>query len=319
MVDNSFTIALWARSTTASFSGGGAFASRRPAFALLPIGASRQVKFLVTTASATQREITFELAAIDGFDLGAWHHYAASYDATTGTLRLFVDGVERASAVHPPEALQAAAGSLFLGSDDGLASFAGDLSDVRLHPLALRPQRIANTAASRLDDADGDGMLSDWEHRNKLDPFDPTDASNDDDGDGLPDNYERWIIENSPDHHTLADVNPDDDLDGDGTNIYQEWLAGTHPLDPNDVFRISSSAITGSGVSREMLVTIAGRAGRSYTLVESATLEEPWNPVDSIGPLATDQAVELKWQGIPENRAFVRVRVDYLPAFPIPE
>ena len=555
VIDGSFTIALWARSATATtFSGAGAFASRRPAFALLPLAGSRQVRFLVTTASATQRELTFDPDGIDGFDITGWHHYAASHDASAGTLRLFVDGVERASATHPPEAPQAASGDLFLGSDDGSASFAGDLSDIRLYPLALTPQRLANTASSRLDDADGDGMLSDWEHRHKLDPFDPADAATDldgdgitnldeflnntppiipdnatgglrarwpldetagttapdatgnghdgalvngpswssgpgrsflafngtdqyvdvtnlpdlnarltaacwarsstpdwnvagmlvsrrpqfvlhpwansrrisftvfhsggtqhhcevdlatipgfsltdwhhyagsydaatgqvqlhvdgwlrastfigpqlldsstgplhlgrdvglaryfggaideavvydrllapseimalaagfdDDEDGLPDDFERWILENSPAHNTLADVNPADDLDGDGADNSGEWLAGTNPLDPNDVFRIVSWEITRSGGSRDLLVTIAGRAGRSYALVGSETLEEPWDTLDSLGPLASDQPVQLEWQDIPEHRAFVRVRVDYVPAFPIPE
>lgn len=554
VIDGSFTIALWARSATASFSGNGAFASRRPAFALLPLNGTRRLQFLVTTASATQRQLTFDLAAIDGFDLTDWHHYAASYDAAASTLRLYVDGAERTAAVHPPEAPQAASGTMFLGSDGGTVSFAGDLSDVRLHSLALTPQRIANTASSRLDDADGDRMLSDWEHRHGLDPFDPDDAATDldsdgspnrdeflnntsplipnhltgglragwpldetagttapdasgnghdgtlvnapvwsagpgrsflafngtdqyvdvadlpnlnaritvacwarsntpnwnvagalvsrrpqfvlhpwansrrisftilhsggtqhhceadlatipgfsltdwhhyagsydaatgearlhvdgelrattnigphlldsttgplhlgrdvglaryfdgaidealvydrllapseimalaagfdDDGDGLPDDYERWIMGNSPDHHTLADVNPGDDPDGDGTNVYQEWTAGTNPLDPNDVFRIVSWRIASSGGSRDMLVTIDGRAGRSYALVESATLEEPWNTVDSIGPLAADEPVAFEWQGIPQDHAFVRVRVDYAPTYPIPE
>jgi hypothetical protein len=162
-------------------------------------------------------------------------------------------------------------------------------------------------------------MLSDWEHRNGLDPFDPADATADTDSDGLPDAYELWIIGNSPDHDTLADVNPGDDPDGDGANIGQEWAAGTNPLDPHDVFRIVSWEISQSGESRDMRVTVSGRAGRSYALVESGTLAEPWNMVASIGPLASDQPVVLEWKGIPENRAFVRVRVDYTPAAPIPD
>jgi len=554
VIDSGFTLAIWARSATAAFSGGGAFATRRPAFAFQPVDGSQQIKLLVTTASAAQREITFDLNGIDGFHLTEWHHYAASYDAATGTMRLFVDGVERASVSHPPEAPQAASGEWFVGSDQGNASFAGDLSDIRLHPLALTPQRIANTASNRLDDADGDGMLTEWEHRHGLDPFDPSDADTDldgdgftnleefrnntspiipnnatgglrarwpldetagaiapdasgnghdgdligsplwssgpgrhflgfngvnqhvdvaglpslntritvacwarsntanwnaagslvsrrpqfvlhpwansrrisftvfhsggtqhhcefdlatipgfsitdwhhyagsydaasgevrfyvdgiprattqinpslldsslgplqigrdvgfaryfngviddvfvydrtlapseimmltagfdDDGDSLPDHFERWIIENSPDHNTLADVNPGDDLDGDGTTVYEEWIAGTNPLDPNDVFRIVSWEIVESGESRDLLVTVGGRAGRGYTLVESATLDTPWNTVASTGPLASDQTVGLIWQAIPQVRAFVRAQVDYTPTYPIPE
>ena len=552
--NDGFTLAMWARSSTPSFSGGGALASRRPAFALLPVNGSRTIRFFVTTASAAQREITFDLDDVAGFDITEWHHYAASYDAATGTMRLFVDGVERATADHPPETLQTTSANLYLGSDSGTASFAGDLSDIRLHPLALTPQRIANTASNRLDDADGDGMLSDWEHRYGLDPFDPSDADTDldgdgftnleeflnntspiipddasaglrarwpldetsgsvapdatgngfngqlingpvwssgpgraflafngedqyvdvtglpdlhtritvacwarsdteewnvpgslvsrrpqfvlhpwansrrisftvfhsggtqthcefdlatipgfsitdwhhyagsydaasgevrlyvdgilratshigislldsatgplhigrdvdfnrffsgaidevfvydrtlapaeimaltagfdDDNDGLPDHFERWIIENSPNHDTLADIHPGDDLDGDGFTVYQEWIAGTNPLDPTDAFRIVSWETDDSSESRKLIVTIDGRAGRSYSLVESATLDDPWTTVASVPPLASDQVVELVWHDIPQNVAFVRARVDYSPSYEIPE
>ena len=484
--NDGFTLAMWARSSTHSFSGGGALASRRPAFALLPVNGSRTIRFFVTTASAAQREITFDLDDVAGFDITEWHHYAASYDAATGTMRLFVDGVERATADHPPETLQTTSANLYLGSDSGTASFAGDLSDIRLHPLALTPQRIANTASNRLDDADGDGMLSDWEHRYGLDPFDPSDADTDldgdgftnledflnntspiipddasaglrarwpldetsgslvsrrpqfvlhpwansrrisftvfhsggtqthcefdlatipgfsitdwhhyagsydaasgevrlyvdgilratshigislldsatgplhigrdvdfnrffsgaidevfvydrtlapaeimaltagfdDDNDGLPDHFERWIMENSPNHDTLADIHPADDLDGDGFTVYQEWIAGTNPLDPTDAFRIVSWETDASGESRKLIVTIDGRAGRSYSLVESATLDDPWTTIASVPPLASDQVVELVWHDIPQNVAFVRARVDYSPSYEIPE
>ena len=319
VITGSFTIAVWARSATTNFTGGGVLASRPPTFALLPLDGSRQVKFVVNTISSAQRELTFDLGEISGFEPTDWHHYAASYDAATGALRLHVDGIGRASVVHPPEAPMSAAGALFLGSHTGTASFAGDLSDVRLHPLALTPQRIANTASSRLDDADGDGWLSDWEHRNGLDPFNPADATIDSDGDGLPDSHELWIIGLSPDFETLAEVNPGDDPDGDGASNYQEWLAGTRPLDPNDVFRIVSWEIIPSVDSRDIRVTIDGRSGRGYSLLASETLAEPWNAVASIGPLASDQPVVLEWKDIPEHRGFVRVRVDSTPAAPIPD
>lgn len=206
-------------------------------------------------------------------------------------LRLPLRGYLRASTSIGPRLLDPSTGSLHLGRDVGFTRyFGGAIDEAVVYDRILDPSEIMTLAAGFDDDADG-----------------------------LPDDYERGIIENSPGFHILADVQPGDDLDGDGSDNADEWLAGTNPLDPKDSFHIGSWEITPSGGSRAMLVTIAGRAGRSYTLVGSATLAEPWITVDSTGPLPSDQPVVLEWHNLPESRAFVRVRVDFTPVHPIPD
>lgn len=109
---------------------------------------------------------------------------------------IFIDGVERASASFTPGQPNSITSPVTLGVDGG-AFFTGDLSDIRIYSGLLSPQRIANTASARLDDADSDGMLSEWEHRYGLDPFNPADASSDLDSDDVP-NLEEFSSNTSP-------------------------------------------------------------------------------------------------------------------------
>jgi len=64
-------------------------------------------------------------------------------------------------------------------------------------------------------------------------PDDP-DYSLDDDGDGMPDDWEQQIIDAaSGGIYTIDDVLPNDDFDGDGFSNITEYEKGTDPTDPN--------------------------------------------------------------------------------------
>jgi hypothetical protein len=97
----------------------------------------------------------------------------------------------------------------------------------------------------------------------------------DSDNDGIPDAWERALIDRDVTGRlrTLADVKPGDDLDGDGLTNLQEYLFGTYALDRLD------------GLALEILQVENGRArlrftvtpNRTYTVKFSTDLME-WSP-----------------------------------------
>ncbi len=74
-------------------------------------------------------------------------------------------------------------------------------------------------------------------------------------GNGLPDEWEiRYFGSlNAP------NGGPNDDPDGDGTTNLQEYLAGTNPLDPADVFKITSVQIVEADVGISFATVMAHR------------------------------------------------------------
>lgn len=105
----------------------------------------------------------------------------------------------------------------------------------------------------------------------------------DSDGDGIPDSWERQLIAGLGGGKTLADINPNDDADGDGLSNLQEYLAGTYAFDPQDGFALSIVSTQGD---RPVLEFLAIR-GRDYEIQGSADLQS-WSRV--VFSLTTDAA-----------------------------
>lgn len=79
---------------------------------------------------------------------GEWHHLAATYDADSGIVRLYLDGAlareETIGAFEPQTSFD-----LYLGARPGQpgAHFAGTIDEVRIYNRVLAPHEIASLAA----------------------------------------------------------------------------------------------------------------------------------------------------------------------------
>ncbi len=92
----------------------------------------------------------------------------------------------------------------------------------------------------------------------------------DSDGDGLPDAWEFDVIngDSTGRLRTLADVRPDDDLDGDGLTNLQEYLIGTYPLDSSDGLALEIMEVNDGFVRLEFLAI----RGRTYSITSSSDI-----------------------------------------------
>jgi hypothetical protein len=94
----------------------------------------------------------------------------------------------------------------------------------------------------------------------------------DSDGDGLPDAWEEALI--AVLGGSLADINPNDDSDGDGINNMDEYLAGTYAFDPTDGFLLTLAGVNAGASALEFLAI----RGRTYSIQASSNFTQ-WAPV----------------------------------------
>jgi hypothetical protein len=88
----------------------------------------------------------------------------------------------------------------------------------------------------------------------------------DEDGDGMPDAWERPLgIDSGSEDDAKGDA------DGDGACNFAEYLAGTSPVDPEDVPRLRISCPDFEGLP---CLTWRGRAGRTYAVQTAGSLDE---------------------------------------------
>ncbi len=146
------------------------------------------------------------------------------------------------------------------GLDAGkLGSYGSDAGQLKLPAgaaiLANGDLVVANGDNARLErfgtgaalpscpgDSDCDGLPDEWELRYGLNPYDPSDALLDGDGDGLT-NLQEYALGTDPTKW---------DTDGDGVSDGQEVADGTNPLvaDRKPVFAASGPAPQGPGIVR---------------------------------------------------------------------
>lgn len=95
----------------------------------------------------------------------------------------------------------------------------------------------------------------------------------DSDGDGLPDAWERMLLDMMG-GGTLADIRPEDDFDHDGLSNYAEYIAGTYAFDPTDGFTLNIVRGTNGAPLLEFLAI----RSRTYTVYGSTDMKT-WTPV----------------------------------------
>ncbi|MCC7374259.1 MAG: hypothetical protein IT581_06370 [Verrucomicrobiales bacterium] len=123
---------------------------------------------------------------------------------------------------------------------------------------------------------------------------------NDLDGDGLPDEWEEWLIQESSGLLTTSlDVRPGDDFDGDGVTNREEYLAGTDPAWDEDLPLIE--AVHYGPSQGQVAVAVLTVPGRTYRILGASILsanasETAWSP-QKIGLSATVDPQDDYWRG----------------------
>ena len=83
-------------------------------------------------------------------------------------------------------------------------------------------------------------------------------AGTDSDHDGLPDEWEKKLLESGT-QTSILDIHPNDDFDGDGVSNWKEYLAGTIAYMANDYFFIENQEITPNGRLRLEYLSVPGK------------------------------------------------------------
>jgi hypothetical protein len=115
--------------------------------------------------------------------------------------------------------------------------------------------------------------FSEMGHPGKATRLDLT-LGEDSDGDGLPDRWERELIDSLAGLNSLDDVNGEDDSDGDGLSNLDEYVSGNYAYDDRDGFTLKLKRVD-DGMA---VLEFRALRSRSYRVLSSNDLES-WVPV----------------------------------------
>lgn len=134
-------------------------------------------------------------------------------------------------------------------------------------------------------------------------------AGTDSDQDGLPDEWEQWILDHSldPSIATLLDVKPGDDFDGDGVSNLTEYRAGTDPAWEYDYFFIEQFQMTTNG---RLAMSFLSVPGKTYRL-QTAQIPQPESqPTWKNCPFAKSPTGNLQSDPFEGSGYFVTIYLD---------
>lgn len=106
------------------------------------------------------------------------------------------------------------------------------------------------------------------------------------DGDSLPDDWERTIVDFDPgdEIHDIGDVESDGDFDEDGESNVDEWVAGTDPTDASSVLEISSIM---NGIDSTIVIRWRSVSNRHYSILRSTDLRTGFDQIEAASVPAT--------------------------------
>ncbi|MDP2897805.1 MAG: lamin tail domain-containing protein, partial [bacterium] len=129
------------------------------------------------------------------------------------------------------------------------------------------------------------------------------------DGDGLPDDWERTIVDFDPGDEIgeIADVQGEDDFDGDGESNLDEWVAGTDPTDASSILAISSII---KGIDSTMVIRWHSVSNRHYSILRSTDLRTGFDQIEAASVPATPPENSYTIDTGQARNAFYRIVVD---------
>jgi hypothetical protein len=111
-----------------------------------PVSGGKILRFYVNTTTTSWKSVTFDLSGISGFDLTEWHHYAGTFDAASGALKLYIDGQLRAQDdIGESLTLTGSADPTYIGFDDAGTNryFNGQLDEAAIYGSVLTDSQLA--------------------------------------------------------------------------------------------------------------------------------------------------------------------------------
>ena len=132
------------------------------------------------------------------------------------------------------------------------------------------------------------------------------------DGDGLPDAWERAMIQSGKLNMTLEQFGPGARINGNALTVMEAYVAGTYAWDPKDGFRLDILARDG-GVPVLEFMTLRGR---SYMISASSDLKE-WRGAAFV--VEGDATGRERAFFQPQSLQKVRVRVSNNPGDAVPK
>ncbi|MEM6799272.1 MAG: LamG domain-containing protein, partial [Planctomycetota bacterium] len=137
-LQQSMTVACWAKSDTATWNSSGFFVSKRSQFILHPNAGGTSIQFYVNDGG-------WQTALVTPSAIDRWRHYAGVYDHVSGDLKIYIDGQLQATTnLGAGTTLSSDTGDLLIGKDESYSRyFDGSLDDVRLYNRALSDSEIS--------------------------------------------------------------------------------------------------------------------------------------------------------------------------------